>query len=415
MGRGRRDLPLGYAALTSARLLAVVGVLSLASAAWGQGRAPLDVEDALGACRRQLIAHEESAATCYDAIATDARVTAEDAAVAAELAEVARALSPSVVVVEEVPAAQQQVSVSALVESGAPELVLSSAAYGGVAGFLASATALSATRISQLDSLPWLIGVPALGILAGGAAGSAAAYALDLDAGDAALVSSTLWVGTAWGTGLQLVLFDQADDVGHIPLRFATVLGTGLGLGAVGVASAWAFDIDPGDVGLSNSAALWGAVLGGLTYLSLGSSGLLTLEVDHPLARAPGFVGVPLVTSVLPWLTVLALHPLLDVSRPATWLIEGGGLAGLLGGFAVVALLGNLWLPSFVVPSTLTLTTAAGVAGGTALAFVLSSAIDEHDLLERFTSRLLSVTPAILPPAPGRVDVAPGFLATVRF
>lgn len=319
--------------------------------------------------------------------------------------------SPSV---SAAPSSGPVVSVSALIESGAPELVLSSAAWGGVAGFLAAGTALSATRINQVDSLPWLVGTPAFGILAGGAAASTAAYFLDLDAGDAALVSSSLWVGTGWGVGLQLIVFDQRDDVGHIPLRFATVLGTGLGLGVVGAASAWGLDVDPGDVGLMNSAALWGPVLAGLAWGTLATSQLITVEPGHPIASFPFFVGVLLTSSALPWAATFALHPFLEVERPATWLVEAGGATGVLGGLAIAAVFSNSGLPTATFFGLLMTTTALGVAGGTALALVLSDAIAEIELLD-LTEPLFSLSPAVLPPAPGRDELAPGLFATVRF
>lgn len=304
------------------------------------------------------------------------------------------------------------VSVSRLIESGAPELVLQSAAYGGVAGFLGVATALSATRISEVDSLPWLVGAPAFGILAGGALASAAAYGLPLDAGDAALFSSTLWIGTGWGLGLQLLVFDQRDDIGHIPLRFATVLGSGLGLGALGAAAAWGLEVDPGDVGVMNSAALWGPVLAGLGWFTLGTSGLISLEPGSPIGTFSTFVSILLASSILPWTATFALHPFLSVERPATWLIEAGGVTGLFGGLALMTMFLPASLPQGVYPAMVTSTTALGVAGGAVLAYVLSDALSGIEVAD-FTTPLLS--PALLPPVPGRDDLAPALFATVRF
>lgn len=417
VGERGQSMSLGHAPLTLATpragsLGVIALVLCLAPGARGQTLVPsFDAERAFERCEERLIAHDPGAAACFEAIAATKEASPEDAAVATELAHAARALEAPPLADEP---AGPEVSVSKLVETGAPELVLSGAAYGGVAGFLTAASALSATRISQVDSLPWLIGTPALGILAGGAAAATAAYSLELDAGDAALVSSSLWVGTGWGVGLQLALFDQADDVGHVPFRFATVLGTGLGLGVIGAASAWAFDIDPGDVGLSNSAAIWGAVLSGLAYATPGTSGLITLEPGHPAATLPGVVSVMLTASVLPWALVLSLHPFLDVPRAATWLVEGGGLAGIFVGFALTSLLSNTGLPTAAVPATVTVTTAIGVATGTALTFVFADAAAALDLAD-LTGRFFSVAPALLPPAPGRVELAPSVLATLRF
>ncbi len=309
---------------------------------------------------------------------------------------------------------ERTVSVSALVQSGAPELVFHSAAYGGVAGFLAAATALSATRISEVDSLPWLIGAPAFGILTGGAAAAIAAYGLALDAGDAALVSSMLWTGSAWGVALQLLMFDQRNDVGHIPLRFSTVLGAGVGLGALGAAAAWGLEIDPGDVGVLNSAALWGAVLGGLSWFTLGSSGLIVAPPGDPIGSFPTAVSVVLAASVLPWSAAFALHPFLALERPATWLIEAGGIAGVLSGLALMAFFSDAGLPSGVYPGMVTVTTGLGVAAGAAGAVLVSDVVRRFDIAD-LTTPLLSLAPAILPPAPGRDDIAPALFAIVRF
>lgn len=371
----------------------------------------LRVTAALMDCREKLLAHDVTASFCYRAIADDARTPPEDAAVAAVLADVATDLSSPAVV--EGAGAGEAVSVSALVESGAPELVLSSSAYGGVAGFLGAATLLSATRISEFDSLPWLVGAPAFGILAGGAAASAVAYGLPLDAGDAALVSSNLWLGSAWGFSLQLIIFDQRDDVGHIPLRFASILASGLGLGALGAAAAWGLDVDPGDVGLMNSAALWGPTLASLTWLTLATAGNFGEGPGAP-TDLPSVVTLLLASSILPWSATFALHPFLDVERPATWLIEAGGVTGLFSGLALMTLLSTSGLPAYAFPAILTTTTALGVVSGTAVAFLVSDALAGLDMAA-LTGPLFSLTPALIPPAPGREDAAPGLFAVARF
>lgn len=422
MGRGGCHLSLGHSALTLSSLTALVVVAALASSSAraeedrddeADRRVPLEeVAGALADCQRRLHAHDERAARCYRDLAEHARTPPEDAAVAAALADVASDLSAPALVADAAP--NDAVSVSALVDSGAPELVLSSAAYGGVAGFLGVATALSLTRISETDSLPWLVGAPALGILAGGAAAAAAAYALPLEAGDAALVSSSLWTGTAWGFALQLLVFDQRDDVGHVPLRFATILGSGLALGSFGAAASWGLELDPGDVGLMNSAAFWGPLLGGLTWLTIGTSGAIVVEPGSPVASFSTFVSIVLASSILPWSALFALHPFLDVERTATWLIEGGGAAGFLAGLSLMVFFSSAGLPTFAYPTMLTAMTAVGVAGGAALSFLVSDSLRDIGFGD-LTAPLLSLSPALLPPAPGRQELAPALLAVARF
>lgn len=359
-------------------------------------------------CERLLGGEKYAAAAeCFDERATDWSLSQAERAAARELAAAARAArSPTPRA-----AGEGDVSVSQLIESGAPELVVHSAAFGGAMGFLAAGAGLSLTRINETDSLPWLVGAPAFGIVAGGAAASAATYAFGSTPGDAALISSTMWLGLVEGFALQWIAFDQRTDVGHIPLRFATPLAVAGATTALGAGSALLLDVDAGDVGLANSAALWTPALTYLTLLTIASSGaqLPSFGADPVLF----LVGIGMVSSALPWLGTLALHPFLDVERPATWLIEAGALAGGATGFATLIFLSLLRLPQQVQFGILTTGVAAGVIGGTVAAFLLSDLVRQLPPVADVTG-VLFAGPTLLPTSK-EGELAPGAVVSVEF
>ena len=349
----------------------------------------------------QLLADERfvAAASCYEELADDEGLAPAQRAAARELAAAA-------LVANDPPAAEPTegaVSVAGLVESGAPELVVNSAAFGGAA--------LSFIRLNETDSLPWLVGAPAFGVVAGAAASSVAAYGLGSAPGDAALISSTMWLGLAEGAALQLLVFDGRTDVGHIPLRFVTTASVAAGTTALGVGASYLLDVDAGDVGLANSAMLWGPVLTWLTLFTFGAD--LQVPAEDSLEF---WVGGGMIAAALPWAATLALHRFIQVERPATWLIEAGGLAGATAAFATLVFLSLANIDGRVQLGIMTAGTGIGVAGGTVAAFLLSDAVRALPTVSDFTDVVFAAGPTLLPTAPGSDEAfAPGAMIRVGF
>lgn len=304
-------------------------------------------------------------------------------------------------------------SVSEFAQSGLPELVLTSTAFGGVSGFLASAVALSALRTSTGDSTPVILSAPLLGAVGGLATSSLLSWWLQPTPGQAALFSSSMWLGTAYGIVLQVALFDGVAP-GHIdrperetPWRFATVLGSGaLAVGTAALGSRY-LPIDPGDVGLINSAALWGSLVPLFAALSAG------FPFRNNGASLPIFL---LSTSLLSVDAVVLAAPWVEVPRPATWLIDAGGVLGMLAGLAtwpVLALGGSS--NSTLMGYTFTAATAAGVIAGTVGCLLLGNLLgDDVDTLAELQLPLLA--PALLPDVdhPERAPL-PGLTLAGRF
>ncbi|OGQ17386.1 MAG: hypothetical protein A2138_27295 [Deltaproteobacteria bacterium RBG_16_71_12] len=174
-------------------------------------------------------------------------------------------------------------------------------------------------------------------------------------------------MGATQGFLLQWVVFDQSPDAGAVPLRFVTILGGGvLGLGA-GAALAPLVDIDDGDVAVAHSAALWGGVLA--TVGLLGVSGALGLDVGVPLAIVAGGIGVP-------YLGALAAHSLLEIDRWPSFLIDGGGAAGLLVTSAFLTVLGGALVASPpALAAALMVGTGAGLTVGSVAAWFITDAL----------------------------------------
>lgn len=245
-------------------------------------------------------------------------------------------------------------SVSDFMLGGTPELVLSSTLVAGASGFWAAGSLLSGLRTNQDASLPILIAAPSLGAVAGMVGSSAYVWLFEPTVGDAALLSSAMLVSTAYGVMLNFMLFDP-DDFREVPWRFATMLTSGLVGTAVAAAVAPHLDVDAGDVGLMNSGAIWGAVLP-LLYMSALAQDAFNSNLG---------MLVPMAGSVLAYDLLLGLSPLLSVQRPTTWLVEAGGVLGLLSGLALtpVLLYGNSTRAALM---PMALGTTAGLALGTA-------------------------------------------------
>lgn len=344
------------------------------------------VDDPLARCRALMLDGDlDQAQRCVHAVLTDAGAAPEVRWRARALGDVlaawgrqvqAPASEQQAPMQEPVPAkVKEQVKVSALVDAIGAEAMVHGALGGAGAGFLVAATVASATRDSEADTLPWLIAAPAVGGLAGAAGGWGLARALDPAIGDLRLATSTMWMGATQGFLLQWIVFDQSPDVGATPLRFVTMLGGGmLGLGA-GAALAPLVDIDDGDVAVAHSAALWGGVLTTITLVGV-SDYVRTPSQVATLAVVAGGIGVP-------YLAALACHPFIDLERWPTFLIEGGGAAGLLiSGAFLAATTGSLQTNQALLGAVLGVGTAAGLAVGATAAVMVSSAV-QHEARAR--------------------------------
>lgn len=403
--------------------------------------APTPPEDPLARCKAMLL--DETSSTSNDdarlAIAESCfrdHTTSEDAEVAARaraMVDVVAAWRATEAVAATVPVAvpiagtaaattaapaagtaaattRESVSLTGLVESGRAEALLNGAAAGAGGGFLLSATFFSANRtINEQDSLPWLLASPAVGAVAGAAGAWALVESGAPSTGDIAFVSSTMWNGAAQGLLLQTAVFDGNAEVSSTPLRFVTVLGGGaIGL-ASGIALSPFLDVTQGDAAVANSAALWGGVLTAFGMGFFGASGTQITLGQGALVLAAG--------STVPYVAVVVAHPYLNIERWPSWLIEGGGVGGLLVTSAFMGVLnttGSLnGQAAFVFLGG---GTAAGLAAGTAAAVIVSNGMRSTS-----TSTELDVPPvevSLLPavfPADGPERPLTGFIVAGAF
>jgi len=286
--------------------------------------------------------------------------------------------------------------------NGAPELVLISTLAGGQTGYLAVATLLAARRTPSADSTLPLLTTPVLGAAMGLTASVLSAYFLEPDPGTMALASSAMMVGHVHGfllaqsIGALGAAYDQRTAE-VVPLSLGLSLATGLVASAAGAAAAPFLSVDPGDVGLMNSAALWGGVLPLL--------GMMAFDDLRGGAAMPWMV--PLAGSLVAYDLVLGLSPLLNVSRPATWLIELGGGTGAVVGVMLspfVQLAAGARTGS-VDPGVVAVSSAIGVGLGAAGCFLLSDGFAE---LERdLRGGELPLITLHLEPSPGHPERPP--------
>ena len=349
-------------------------------------------------------------ATCPDG--ADVALAQAMAGVAAALVEQATSgpQSANATVVSTEPA--QPFSVSEFAQSGLPELVLTSTAFGGVSGFVAAATMLSALRTSTDDSTPVILARPLLGAVGGLATSSLLSWWLQPTPGQAALFSSSMWLGTAYGIVLQYALFDglaplHSERPEHeTPWRFVTVLGSGaLALGTAALGSRY-LPIDPGDVGLINSAALWGSLVPLFGALSAG------VPFSNNGVAIPVFL---LATSLLAVDGAVIAAPWVKVPRPATWLIDAGGVLGMLVGLATWPVLAAGGASnSALMGYTFTAATAAGVMAGTVGCLLLGNLLGDDTKLAGLPPPLLA--PVLLPdPDHPERSPLPGLTLAARF
>ena len=341
-------------------------------------------------CLRQVPDDVEGARLCLQTVIADRDTPPADRSDAVEaelvLARLQRHLPARPI--DEISAAPSRSHVSTVVVSAgnwAPHLEagVHGAVLGGIAGFTGAAGVLSASRTSEDEAFPWLLSAPALGVIVGAGAGVAAVEWLDADADDVAFVASTTWAGVALGFTLQLAIFADSGDVQAAPLRFFTTLGGGaLGLG-LGAGLAPFLDVESGDAALANGGLVWGSVLAAQALGSVGGAGL-------DFATSTIVVGAG---GLLSWGVLTALHPLLRLHRASTWLVDVGGVLGLMGGAVLGGMASSVVGGAAFVP-VWTLGTAAGLSAGVVSALIIDK----------------STRSAFEPPAP--LAVAPTFFPT---
>jgi len=295
---------------------------------------------------------------------------------------------------------------------GVPELVLTSTIFGARTGYLALAALYSAQRTQRSDSFFPLLAVPALGAVAGFTTAGAVAIWGTPTAGGMALVSSAMWVGTAYG----LALGQLADDLGRearlrVPqrsaLRFTAELASGSAAAIAAIGVAPFLSIDPGDVGLMNSAALWGAVLTSQARAVYPSA---APSVIRPIL-------LPLAGSLLAYDALLAVSPLLHVARPSTWLIDIGGVSGVLVGLIVRQQIASTGATGTEASGNAALlgSTALGLTAGTVACFLVDPVVSNYQK-KLFVDALPTLTLWLDPEQPRRGN-APliGIAMTGRF
>lgn len=366
------------------------------------------------ACRRLLIEEESPslAEHCFTILAKeggeDAKLAHDMAALSHELGAVERARGTTA-------RENRALLGERLVLSGAPEGLIGGALSGAIYGFLGTATVQAALRTDVMPATPWLLGVPAMTMLVGGALGFGLGFVAK--PGDASLVSSSSLVGIASGIALQSMLFWRNDDLREIPLRFLTPLGTGLLFTAAAAGMAPFVDVTPGDAALATSAALWVPVFGALIGVSVQAvaNDFNLWVVDTTLDLSWAFGGLA-ATGLLAYLGVLALHPFVDVPRPATWLIEAGVLVGAVAYTAFIplgtALLGPVTVGSYLyspIPIGYTLAMGLGGSVGLAAALLAGHFVPGLDEVSAFLADSpLAVAPVVAPDpiSPSRVAVS---------
>lgn len=296
------------------------------------------------------------------------------------------------------PAAAGKWDAKQFVVDGHLEAVVHGAAFGAFAGFTGAAGVLSATRTSEKDALPVLLAAPAIGLVAGAAAGLGAVSASGASADDVAFVASTMWATTALGYTLQLAVFADSTDVQAAPLRFFTTLSAGaLGL-AAGVGWAPFLDVSAGDAALANSGFFWGGLLTAATSLTLQSGGV----VVDPAVTLMIVGGGALVS----WGGLMALHPLVRLHRVSTWVIDIFGAFGVVAGgaFGIIAAVGGGG--GLVGPTTFTATLALSLGVGGVTAFL----VDDFAHRSLDTPPPLAFSPAFFRTRSG---LAPGVVVEV--
>jgi hypothetical protein len=289
---------------------------------------------------------------------------------------------------------------SAWLHRGSVEAGLHGVVLGATAGFVGASAVLAALRTSEAASLPWLVVTPAVTGLIGGAAAIGGAAVLDAEVDDISFVASTTWAGLGLATLLQFAVLAESGDVAAPAVGLTSILaGATAGLGA-GLVLAPTLDVTSGDAALANSALVWGGTLGFLGAGVFGNAtGGLSLG-QGTLIMATG--------SGLAWLGAMAAHPFVELHRVSTWIIDAGGVAGLLLGASaavVVSSAGSTASWGAVLGGT-----ALGLATGAGLAIVVDDAFAD-DPATNAPPPMLSLAPGVVR-APGG-GVAPGVVVEV--
>jgi PEGA domain len=196
--------------------------------------------------------------------------------------------------------------------NGKIELLVASTAFGILEGGIL-ATGLTTDRL--------IVGITSG---AGGAVGFLGPFLLlppDVPAGQTSLmIGGRVWGGVE-GFSVAAMIYggnvqDNRREISLITVASSVTLGLGTTLLARRI------DISPGDAGLVNSGAFWGAATGGLTYVAFGAEKRLL----GPLLFAGMNVGL---------LAGAGLATQLELKRGHVALIDLSGVAGLVTGVAL--------------------------------------------------------------------------------
>ena len=345
--------------------------------------APARAADPLAPCKLLLGAPQENTGV---GLAAAERCFRQHAAAKHSDTHAARALAMADVIAAWRLPASTPTDKPQLFVTGRAEALLHGAAGGTAGGFLLAGAIASTMRASEQSTLPWLLASPALGAVVG----TTSAWLL-LDAGapnpgDVALITSAMWTGAAEGFLLQLSVFDGSREASSIPLQFVTVLGGGLVGLAGGALLAPLVDVTTGDAAVAHSALLWGGVMTGFGFAAVCVQGCAIDNSQRTLAVVAG--------SALPYLAALVLHPLIDIERWPSWLIEAGGAAGFLTGAAALTVFASSGVDPRLAISIVGATTLMGVGLGSAGAWTLSNSMKENTTI---ALPVISLSPTLLP------------------
>ena len=295
------------------------------------------------------------------------------------------------------------------------ELVINTGLWGAVSAFQLTGMVLSATRMEESDSLPWVLTMPPLGAIGGMALGAGLQNWLSPSPGTVAWATSSTWWGFVWGQAMGSLALENNTDVKNIPLGFVIpwVSMTLLPASAYLTGEIWA--VDEGDVRLANSAAF---------LLPALSFPLIALQNPDSTWMGQALIGLSMVGHV----GMLSAAPLINVSYGSTWLLELGGTVGLLASLASLPFLQAItrgtsssfsFNDDFVV-YYMTGLSAAGVAVGATImalsntsAAAQSSAVHSNQL--KHTKWMPQFTPMVLNEVNSNRPSLSGILAAWRF
>ena len=339
--------------------------------------------------------------------------TAQDKKVAAGLAKLAAAMmlqdaqNKKLHPPAQTPAPKETSAALRFVAEGGAELTLLSSLYGFYLGVLSNLM-VSELRVlanprgyseysGSVENAGWtslMILTPLIGGLGAGSGALAASLKLDdMSAGDANLIRSSLLmipVNQLVAFYLQIVhmQYDPNPFYRSSQYVFYNVLGywgSTLLLPGVSILAAAMLDLPDGGVSLANSAAIWGAVLAGLSLAAFPK--LYAATDPYQLIAVLGVADVA-------WLGTLIAAPWMPkFERHETWALDLGAALGLGAGAALAF---GLRAPSPLIGwGTLGLGVIAGGAAGFATAHYAPAVLKNLEF--RNFPKIIALSPTLIP------------------